>query len=297
MDLFQIEVFAAIAEERSFTRAAARVLRTQPALSLAMKRLERELGAPLFDRSRRGALTEAGEALLPYARRLLHLRDEAKRAVSELKGLHRGTLRLGANESTSLYLLPRLLLAYRRRHPRIKIEVDRFVSQRIPAELLERNLDLGFLSYEPHEPSLVSFVVWNDELTLVVAPSHRLAGRRRVSIRELGAETFLAHNAVTPARTRVLELFAAHATPLNISMELATLDTIQDFVARGAGAAILPRLVVADALAAGRLVAVRVREMSIEKPTRVVYRKGEALSPAARAFLELVRAESAAPAS
>ncbi len=111
-------------------------------------------------------------------------------------------------------------------------------------------------------------------------------------MKELGAESFIAHNVRTPARTKIFELFAKHRTPLNISMELATLETIKEFVRIGAGAAILPRMAVRDALAAGRLVEVPVKGMRIEKPIRVVYRREESLSHAARAFLLLVRSEA-----
>src|SRR5258706_3382866 len=124
MDLAALETLLAVAEEKSFSRAAERLFRTQPAISVTIRKLERELGEVLFNRSRKvGTLTEAGTILLSYARRLVNLRDEAKGSVGELRGLYRGRLTIGANESTSLYLLPPLLLAYRRRHPNIKIEV------------------------------------------------------------------------------------------------------------------------------------------------------------------------------
>lgn len=117
------------------------MLRTQPAISIAIKRLEEELGETLFDRSSKsGTLTEAGQTLYSYAQRMINLRDEAVRAIGELKGMYRGRLSIGANESTSLYLLPPLLLKYREQHPHIRIEVYRNVSERIPSEVLERNL-------------------------------------------------------------------------------------------------------------------------------------------------------------
>src|SRR5258706_2366605 len=184
MALPELEIFLPVAEERVFWGAAERVSRTQPAVSAAVKRLETEVGEALFDRTRKdGALTTAGETLLPYARRLVSLGDEAAGAVKELRAFHRGRVTIGANESTSLYLLPRLLLAYRRRHPRIKIEVFRNVSERIPAEVRERNLDLGFLSYDPEDTSLESFVVQRDELALVVGVRHRLAKTENVTLK------------------------------------------------------------------------------------------------------------------
>jgi DNA-binding transcriptional LysR family regulator len=290
LDLAQLEIFLCIAEEKSFSRAAEKMLRTQPALSIAIKRLEEELGEPLFDRSSKsGTLTEAGRILLSYAQRMINMRDEAKDAISELRGMFRGRLTIGANESTSLYLLPKLLLEYRRRHPQIKIEVFRNISEKIPSEVLERNLDFGFLSYDPMHPSLQSLEVHRDELVLVVPPKHHLAGRKQVTVKDLGNEHFVAHNVKTPARTRIFDFFAQHRTPLNISIELATLETIKEFVKLDVGLAILPRLAVEDEIKSGELVEVPVKGMKIEKTLRLVYRREQTLSHAAKSFLELVK--------
>lgn len=293
MDLSQLEIFLAIAQEKSFSRAAEKMLRTQPAISIAIKRLEEELGETLFDRSSKsGTLTEAGQTLYSYAQRMINLRDEATRAIGELKGMYRGRLSIGANESTSLYLLPPLLLKYREEHPHIRIEVYRNISERIPSEVLERNLDFGFLSYDPLHPGLESFEVYRDELVLAVAPKHPLAKAKNVAVKDLARENFIAHNVRTPARDRIFELFAQHRTPLNISMELATLETIKEFVIRGAGIAILPRLALREELTSGKLVEVPVKGMKIEKPIRLICRRESSLSTAAKSFLEMVRTEA-----
>ncbi len=292
MDLSQLEIFLSIAEEKSFSRAAEKMLRTQPALSIAIKKLEEDLGETLFDRSSKsGTLTEAGKILISYAQRMINLRDEASEAVSERKGMYRGRLTIGANESTSLYMLPKLLMEFRKRHPRIKIEVYRNVSERIPSEVLERNLDFGFLSYDPMHPSLQSMEVHRDELVLVVPAKHRLAGAKQVTVKDLGEEQFVAHNVKTPARTRIFELFAQNRTPLNICIELATLDTIKEFVLLNAGIAILPRLAVQDEIASGKLVEVPVKGMKIEKHLRIVFRREHSLSHAAKSFLEILKEE------
>jgi DNA-binding transcriptional LysR family regulator len=290
LDLAQLEIFLCIAEEKSFSRAAEKMLRTQPALSIAMKRLEEELGESLFDRSSKsGTLTEAGKILFSYAQRMINLREEAKEAIGELRGMFRGRLTIGANESTSLYLLPDLLMEYRKRHSHIKIEVYRNVSEKIPAEVVERNLDFGFLSYDPMHPSLQSHEVHRDELVLVVPPKHRLANRKQVTVKELGEEQFVAHNVKTPSRDRIFDLFAQHRTTLNICIELATLETIKQFVQLHAGIAILPRLAVHDELKSGKLIEVPVKGMKIEKILRIVYRREHLLSHAAKSFLEIVK--------
>jgi DNA-binding transcriptional LysR family regulator len=289
MDLGHLDVFICVAHEKSFSRAAQKLFRTQPAVSLSIKRLEEDLGVTLFDRSSKGGtLTEAGRALLIYAQQMSNLREEAAEALKDLKGHHRGRLTLGANESTSLYLLPPLLLEFHAKHPNLKIELHRNLSEHIPSEVLERNLDFGFLSYDPMLPSLHVIELYRDHLTLVVGPSHSLAKRRQVKIEDLGETNFIAHNARTPARSKIVEFFAKQGVPLNISMDLSTLETIKDFVAQGVGAAILPRLALTQELASGRLIEVPVKDLFIEKTLRLVHRRGAPLSHAAQAFLDLV---------
>lgn len=290
MDLSQLEIFLCIAEEKSFSRAAEKMLRTQPALSIAIKRLEEELGETLFDRSSKsGMLTEAGRILYSYAQRMLNLRDEAKASVRELRGMYRGKLSIGANESTSLYLLPPLLLEYRELYPNIKIEVYRNVSERIPFEVLERNLDFGFLSYDPGHPSLQSIDVYTDELILVASPKHHFSEKTFVTVKDLGTENFIAHNVKTPSRNRIFEMFTMNKTPLNISMELATLETIKDFVALNTGLAILPKLSLREELKSGKLIEIQVKGMKIEKTLKVVFRREKTLSHAAKSFLDILR--------
>ncbi|HJV88971.1 MAG TPA: LysR family transcriptional regulator [Holophagaceae bacterium] len=294
MEFDQLSFFLALVEEGNFSRAAERVGRTQPALSLALKRLEEELGERLLDRTPRKVVpTEAGRLLQNYAHRLLFLREEAQTAIGEMRGLLRGRLRIGANESTSLYLLPELLVAFRQAHPHIKVEVFRSTSEQIPRQVLEYGLDVGFISFDPGTAGVDSDLIHRDPLVLVVPPKHPLSRRKEVRVEELGAETFVAHNARTPARTRLVDFFAAHRTPLNIAVELSTIETIKAFVIRGAGLAILPRMSVADAIASRQLKELRIRDMAIERAIRVVHRPEADLSHAAQAFLGLVRKQGA----
>ena len=289
MDLSHLETFLAVVETGSFSRAAVKLFRTQPAVSLAIKRLEDEVGETLFDRSTKGGtLTEAGRSLASYARRILHLREEAMASIRELQGLFRGRLSLGANESISQFLLPPLLLEFNRQHPQIKVEVFRAVSERIPTEVLERNLDFGFLSFEPTDPRLTSRVIRKDAMTMVVGPEHPLAKVGSVQVKDLGNLHFLAHNARTPSRARVIQAFAEAGTPLNICMELDSLHTILAFVHQGLGAAILPHLAVEGAIARGKVVPVAIEDLKLERTLRIVHRKEQGLSSAAKAFLGLL---------
>src|SRR6059036_1314960 len=292
MDLSQLEVFLAVAREGRFSRAAEKLHRTQSAVSQSIRKLEDEIGEPLFDRSSRdGLLTDAGHVLQEYAERLLNLRNDAQEALVELRELHKGKLAIAANEFTALYLLP-VLAEFRRLHPMIKVTVQRALGSHIPDDVLRHNSELGVLTYDPQEPQLHSVVVYLDELIFVVPPSHPLAGESRVSIRQLGAESFVAHIVSSPYREKVIQAFRKYKTPLHMGVELPTLQAIKRFVAMGNGVAFLPEISVEDEIARGELVRIPVQELNVHRRLRLIYRKSAALSHAGRAFLKI--AESVA---
>src|SRR6202451_3790607 len=188
MDLSQLEVFLTVASEHRFSRAAEKLFRTQSAVSQTIRKLELEIGEPLFDRSSRdGVLTDAGHVLQEYAEKLLNLRQDAQTALVEMRELQKGKVTIAANEFTALYLLP-VLAEFRRLHPALKITVQRSLGSHIPDDVLRYGAELGVLSYAPQEPNLHSVVVYLDELVFVVPPDHPLAGSAQVSISQLGAE-------------------------------------------------------------------------------------------------------------
>jgi DNA-binding transcriptional LysR family regulator len=295
MELFQLEVFLTVAREGSFSRAAEKLYRTQPAVSQAVRRLEKELGEPLFDSSsREGLLTDAGRVLLDYAQKLLNLKVEAADALNGLRELQRGNLTIAANEFTCLYLLP-VLGEFRRDYPMIGVTVRRSLASRIPADVANHNIELGVIAYDPQESQLRCIAVYRDELFLVVHPRHPLAQGGSVSIKELGAESFVAHNVSSPYREKVLQAFKRHRTPLNMDVELPTIEAIKKFVSLGNGVALVPGICVQEELTRGELIRVAVRDLRVERRLRLVYRKNAALSHAARAFLKV--AESMASRS
>ena len=290
MELSQLEVFVAVARERRFSRAAEKLFRTQSAVSQTIRKLEDELGEALFDRSsREGVLTDAGKVLYEYAEKLINLRSEATESLSELREVQKGKLVIAANEFTVLYLLP-VLAEFRRLHPMIKITVERALSSKIPDQVLQYKMEFGVLSYEPQEASLASVVVFLDELVLVVPPKHPLASASEVSIRQLGAESFVAHIVSSPHREKVIQLFKNHKTPLHMDLELPTLQAIKRFVAMGNGVAFVPEISVATELARGELIRIPVKELQWKRKLRLVYRKDANLSHAARAFLKVAEA-------
>lgn len=291
MDINQLEVLLAVAREQSFSRAAHALHRTQPAVSQAIRRLETEIGEPLFDRSSKdGTLTAAGRVLHEYAQQMINLRQTAHTAIRELKDLHRGKLTLSANEYTVMYLLP-VIPVFRTRHPHIKVEVKRSLASRIPSEILGRDVEVGVVSYKPSDAAIASVPVMTDELALIVAPNHPLAAREFVSVKELGAESFIAHNVASPYREKVVRTFEKHKTPLNIALEMPTLEAIKRFVEQGMGVALVPRLTAQTEIARKQVAALTVREMRLERAIHLIYRKGATLSHAARAFLRVAKDE------
>jgi DNA-binding transcriptional LysR family regulator len=289
MDLSQLETFLAVVEERGFSRAANRLHRTQPAISHTIRRLEEEVGEPLFERtSREGTLTAAGELLREYAERLLRLRGEATSALEELRSLERGRLHLAANEYTCLYLLP-VLDEFRRLCPHISVLVQRALASRIPDQVLDRSVELGMMTFQPQDPQLQTIGVYTDSVVFIVNPRHPLARQNKVALQQLGAESFIAHNVLSPLRRRVIELFEKHKTPLNMNVELPSLEAIKRFVAMGNGVALVPGLTIQQELARGELVQVQVPELKIERQLLLVHRRNGSLSYAAQAFLKVIR--------
>ena len=289
LQLYALQVFSTVGAERSFSRAAEKLFRTQPAISLALQKLEAELGEKLIDRSAKDfLLTDAGRTVLDHARRFDNLRQELEDALAELRDKSTGRLSIGANESSILYLLPHLE-RFRHLFPKIKVQVRRSQSSKIPAELRHGDLELGVVSYDPADERLISKVIFTDALALVVSPKHRFAQRKSVSISELGMETFIAHNVVSPYREAVLREFRKHKVALNMDVEMPTLETIRRFVQSNEGVAFLPRMCVQNDVAQGALREITVKEMHVERKVRLLYAKARTLSHAGRAFLDVVQ--------
>jgi DNA-binding transcriptional LysR family regulator len=287
MDLFQLEAFLAVVREGSFSAAAKVVLRTQPAVSQIVKKLEDEIGQPLFDRSsRRGKLTDAGEVLAEHAERLLNLRGQALAALGDLSQLRAGRLNIAANELTCLYLLP-LLDQYRRQHPAVRLTVRRTLGSRIPLEVRDFGADFGIVTYQPDGGTLRSIVIYRDELAFVVPPSHPLAGRKRVTLKQLGSEAFVAHHVASPYRQKVVETFRLKKVTLQMPVEMPTIDAIKQFVTLGHGVALMPAVAVTREIEKGELVRIPVPELAFERQIRLVYRRGATLSSSAAAFLQV----------
>ena len=289
MTFEDLRVFVTVAGERSFSKAAKKLRRTQPAVSQAIRRLEKTAGERLIDRSSRdGTLTDAGDLLLEYAHRLLRLAEEASGAVSELRDVKKGRVIVGSNEGTVHTVLP-LIEAFQRDHPGVFVEVRRLAARQLPQEVLLRTVDFGIITFKPAERGLDSVLLGTDELVLLVPPGHALASSKEITMEEMGRQSIIAHNDPSPARERVLRLYQQRHAPLNILMSLPSLDGIKRAVEMGLGVALLPRRCAQAEIARRQLAAVDVPDLGSPRELRLVYRKDTTLSHAAQAFLKLTR--------
>ena len=296
MELWQLEVFTAVSEEKSFSRAGQRIGRTQPAVSSVIKLLEGELGEPLFDRKGKGIrLTAAGDLLFEYAGRLLGLREEAVLAIGELRGLGRGILRLGANETTCLYLLPEVLSAFTRSYPKVQVDIQRAITRSITERVIDGKLDFGIVTLPIKSAQLEAITIHRDEMALIVGPSHALSSRRSVRMNELEAEPFILHKVGTTTRERLVRHFNDGGVKMRVTMELASIETIKRFVSIGMGISIVPRLCIEKEIEEGSLKALSIRDARFQRKLGLIYNKDRYQSQAARAFLELISSKQSSP--
>jgi DNA-binding transcriptional LysR family regulator len=289
MDLDALEVFVTVAQARGFSKAAERLNRTQPGISQAIGRLERELGECLFDRSSRDAiLTPGGEVLYEYALQLLDLRKNAVTQIKELRDFRRGKLVVGANEYTVTYLLP-TLVKFHNAHPEVKIEVKRSLGRNIPSEVLNRQVELGVTSYRPSLGGLKVLPCIEDETVLIVNVEHPLATFDEVSIEDLRSEEFIAQSVASPYRSRTIHMFETGNIHPNITIELPTLEAIKLGVRNNLGIAFMPKLTALSEIENGQLKALSVREINLQRRLYLLSKAEATMSHAARAFLSLMR--------
>jgi DNA-binding transcriptional LysR family regulator len=289
MELRHLEYFVAVADERSFTRAAARLHVVQSGVSAAIKALERELGAPLLDRtSKRVALTDAGAALLPRARATLDAARAARDAVDDVRGGLRGTLRMGTLTSVALIDVPALLGAFHRAHPEVTLQLT--VSTRgslgLTDALTDGSLDLALVSVPGRAPAGVHIRhLLFEPLFLVVPATHRLAGLSERRITDLAGERFVDFPIGYGNRTVVDRAFAAAGVDRQVAVEVIDIGSGAEYVRNGLGIAILPRFAVRGDQG---LELLEVTGADLDWPLGVATSAVRAPSAAARALLALI---------
>lgn|SRR5690348_3614145 len=289
LNLHHLRVFARVAEEGGFTRAAQTLRLSQPAVSKAVRELERETGMPLFERAGRATrLTAAGEALFARARELFAVERSAEEELRALRGLSGGVLRVGASTTVATYLLFPYLARFREANPGVTLRVASANTRAIARALLERRLDIALVE-GPVRHARIDVVPWReDELVLIVPPAHRLAAKRSIELRELSGEPLIVREPGSGTRRVAERALAAHDVSPTVTLQLGSTEAIKQAVAAGLGLAFVSRFAVEEQVKLGRIAAVRVRESALRRMLTELRLRGRAEGPGAVAFRELL---------
>jgi len=298
VNLDQLRIFEAVAQNRSFTRAAEIVHLTQPGVSKHVKQMEEYFGVPLFDRSgKRVALTEAGAVLFEATQEIMATIEAAERRIDDLKGLRGGRLRLGSSFPVGVYILPRVLAEFRRRYPAVELALEICLSEAVEAKLLANELDLGLVSHDARDPRLVARAFMSDELVVIVPGGHKWAKKRRIDPREIAKETFIVAAQGAGTRAVVEERLLALGIVVPNVMEFGNLEGAKHAVEAGLGVSVQARSVVQREVAAGSLHAVRLTGMDTQIQFFYARRKNTHLTHAARELVGLLEAAGGASRS
>ena len=296
MDYDQLGSFLEVAKLQSFSRAAEKLFRTQPAISAQVRLLEQECGEKLFDRSGKKVLmTPAGEILYRYAEKMMSLHKEALQTIAELNQTPRGKLYIGANEATCLYVLPKTFARFKQLYPLVQISIYRNFSHKILQKVQEGVVDLGIVTLPTTATNMEVIPVFRDEVQVVVPKGHPLSKNKTASVAELAN-----HPLILPktGHTRVVidRLLRDHRDHLQISMELASVETIKKFVGAGLGISLISRTYAQPEVAAGELKLIPLGGQKIYRELGLVFRRDRYLSLPAKVFIEVVR-ESTKPSN
>ena len=289
MEFQQLEMFAAVVEEGSISRAAQRVCRTGAAVSIALRKLEEEMVTPLFERGDRNnhQLTASGRSLYEHARRILDLRREAETAVK--RSSHDVTLRIGTHESTSLYLLPSLMVRLSETHPEIKTEIICGNADKLLLALANRAIELALIGDAPTDAELDTYMVRREELVVIAKPNHRLATRRQISVKDLRDEYLIVQGTRSVLRERIVQALRASKIPFNFGVENVGIEAIKRMVINGLGVGFVPTMCVSEEVVNGKLVALKLADLRTDWNISMVWRKDHSLSRIARDFVDIIK--------
>ncbi|WP_414473703.1 LysR substrate-binding domain-containing protein [Microvirga sp. M2] len=290
MNLHALRIFSAVAQHRSFSRAAEALHISQPAVSKAVREFEGQLGIPLLERGPKGVhLTEAGRLLLKHARDLFAAEQSAHESLDALRGLQQGTLRIGASTTIATYFLPPVLGAFHRMHPAVELRLTSANTSTIADLLLQRDLDVALVEGPVDATDLVAEPWREDELVFIAALEHPLAGRKRpVRLTELAEETIVMRESGSGTRDVAWDaLLSTGLTPQRI-LEVSSNEAIARVVTAGLGVGIVSSAVAADHLALGRLRVLSVQGLTIRRSLTRLFIPDRQSSPAAAAFNALL---------
>ena len=288
MEVRDLQVFISVAKHLNYTRAGEEVHLSQPSVSVRIRQLESELGLKLFEQlGKKVALTEAGQLLVPYANRVIRAVEDARQAIDELKGLARGSLRIGASTTPGMYIIPTTIARFKELHPHIDVQLGIRDTREIEDGVIKNEFDFGFVGGHLAGDE-VDVLPWlTDELVLIVPPAHRLAGKKIVKRDDLSKERFIGRESGSATRATVADRLKELELQLETVMEMENPESLKKAVQSGLGIAFISRFAVEPELKAKALAAVKIQKLEINRELKIVYRRDKHLSRAARAFIEI----------
>ena len=288
--LRQLRTFKTVADLNSFSLAAQRLKLSQPSVSYQVKELEETLGLPLLDRlGKRVQLTEAGTLLYGYARRMLDVLDEVTVAIEEIRGIKRGSLRVGASTTVGIYLLPAALGAFKKLHPGLVISLEIGTRTRVQEQVLRNELDLAVVGPASKDPELAIIPFLSDELVVVAPAGHPLASSRSLGLKELADQPFIMREVASGSRLSFEKAARKAGARLKVAMELGSNGAIKHAVESGLGLAVISRYACALEFSSGRLVELDVRGFPIRRDWHIVHLRRRRLPASVRSFIDFLK--------
>lgn len=287
MDFDQLETFLEVARHTSFSRAAEKRFRTQPAISSQIRALEEEIGARLFDRSGgKVALTAPGKVFQKYAEEALAARKTVIASLAEMERVPRGEIVVGANEATCLHILPEVFAEFKKLYPSVGVHISRLERAKILESVIDNSVDFGVVSTPVDDKRLTVVSIHRDELVIIAPPRHPLSRMKEVTVADVVRFPLLLPK-VGRTRDTIENLFDERQLKPRISMELDSSEVLKRFVAADVGIGFIAKSNVVEDVKAGALAALPLADASIRRELALVFRKDKALSRAALAFIEI----------
>jgi LysR family transcriptional regulator, low CO2-responsive transcriptional regulator len=287
MDFDQLEIFLEVARLSSFSRAAEKRFRTQPAISSQIRALEEEVGARLLDRSGgRVSLTASGKLFFKYSEETLERRKTILTEIAETERVPRGEIVVGANEGTCLHILPEVFAQFKRDYSNVSVSIKRSDYARILESIIENAVDFGVVSLPVNDNRLEVHPIHRDELVVITAPQHALAGKKNVTVAEVATFPLVLPKA-GHTRDALDSLFYDHHLKPKVAMELDSSELLKRFVAAGVGVGFIARSNIEEDIRAKVLAALALADAQIRRDLALVFRKDKSLSRAAKAFIEI----------
>lgn len=292
----QLHIFHTVARLGSFTKAANELNISQPAVSIQVRELERTLSTTLLHRMRRGIqLTETGDSVYGYTRRIFALADEMQASIQDIQGLRTGRLTIGSSTTPGEYILPWVMGIFQERYPGVDVSLSIGNTRSVVEQILNRELDMGMAGATVDIKGLVSFTYVNDEIVMICSPNHDVGRINSPRLSDLVGERFIMREPGSATREAAEEQFKTLGMNIKVVMELGSNEAVKRAVAAGLGVGLVSRFSVGPDVVAGFIKIMTVHEWKCERPLTVFYRDDAHMPNIQKAFLELLQNERPLP--